>query len=90
MGAIHTTVKHDMYGDAVAIAPVDVGTAGVPCRGPKREFWALQPRADTKLEVGVGLTGKNQHQYGSFTCGHMSSYQREVLLRLSSSLGRTD
>ena len=37
---------------------MDVGTARVPRAEPKPELWAPRIRADTELEVGVGLTGE--------------------------------
>ena len=92
MGAISTAVKHDVHGDAVAIATMDVGTARVSRAGLEREFRAPQSRnrPNTELEVRVGHTGKSEYHHGSFTRRHMSSYQREVPLRHFSSLSRVD
>jgi len=59
VGAIHTTVQHDVHGDAIAIAAMDLGTAGVCRAEPKPEFRVPQSRADTELEVRVGLSGES-------------------------------
>ena len=110
MGAVPTTVKHDVHGDAIAIAAMDVGKARVPRAGPEAEFRAPQPHRKAEVrapqsnlkpefaaprsyhepELGVGLTGESSRHHGSFTCGHVSSYQREVLLCPPLSSDRTD
>ena len=86
MGEVPTAIEHDVHGDAVAVATMGVGTARMPRTGHKPESAAPQFRADAKLEVRVGHTWESEYHHGSFTCGHMSSYQREVLLCPSSSL----
>jgi len=59
-----------------------------PQSNPKPEFPAS--KSNNELELGVDLTGESSHHHGSFTCGHVSSYQREVLLYPPPSMGGAD